>query len=209
MNHKDAAHSHVHGHSSHGLSDKKSIEQYAGRLESEQRNIIEPPQKVIQFTGDVKGKTLIDIGAGTGYYALKFAHKGAHVIAADVNEELQAYLKRKMEKLKIKNVELRKSSPDDPRLHDEEADFIFMANTYHHVENRTDYFAQVKKGLKADGQLIVLDYFSINLPKGVTAPPMEMRVSVDQTVFELKNSGFTNFEVEVNLLPYHYLIRAK
>lgn len=199
----------AHAHSTHGFTGKIAIEEIAKKLEPAERDSIEQPQKVIQFIGEIKGKTLLDIGAGTGYYTLKFANSGANVIAADVNEELQNYLKLRMEKNNIKNIELRKTPYDSPLLRNEEADIVFIANTYHHIENRTDYFAKVKKGLKSNGELIVLDYFSIDLPKEVTAPPMEMRVSVDHAIFELKKSGFTSFEVEVNLLPYHYVIRAK
>ncbi|MGO1245057.1 MAG: class I SAM-dependent methyltransferase [Sphingobacterium sp.] len=203
MKHKEHTHQH------HGFTDKMFIEEVAKRLESTERDSIERPQKVIQFIGEIKGKTVLDIGAGTGYYALKFTNKGAHVIAADMNAGFQDYLKLRVEKNDIKNIELRETPFDNPLLKDKEADIVFIANTYHHIENRTDYFSKVKKGLTLNGQLIVLDYFNIDLPKEITAPPMEMRVSIDQAVMELKKSGFTSFEIEVNLLPYHYMIRAK
>ena len=151
----------------------------------------------------------MDIGAGTGYYAMKFAAKGANVIAADVSESFQNYLKQRIEKKNIKNIELRKTPFDNPLLKDNEADIVFIANTYHHIENRTDYFSKVKKKFKTNGELVVVDYFNTELPKGVTAPPMEMRVSIDQVVFELKKSGFSSFEIAVDMLPYHYIIRAK
>ncbi len=38
---------------------------------------------------------------------------------------------------------------------------------------------------------------------------MNMRASVDEAIFELKQAGFASFEVEVNLLPYQYIIKAK
>jgi len=43
----------------------------------------------------------------------------------------------------------------------------------------------------------------------VQAPAMGMRASVGEIVFELNNAGFTSFEVELNLLPYQYIIKAK
>ena len=38
---------------------------------------------------------------------------------------------------------------------------------------------------------------------------MAMRVSVDQVIFELKKAGFESFDIEVDLLVYQYIIRAK
>jgi cyclopropane fatty-acyl-phospholipid synthase-like methyltransferase len=202
---------HQHGKHSHGhgFADKKAVEEMAKKFESPERDSMQQPKKILQYIGDIKGKTLMDIGAGTGYFSVKFADKGANVIAADASEEFQNYLKERIEKHKIKNIELRKTPYDSPLLKEGEADIVFIANTYHHIENRTDYFSKVKKGLKTNGELIVVDYFNAELPKEVTAPPMEIRASVDQVVFELKKAGFTSFGVEVNLLPYQYIVKAK
>jgi ubiquinone/menaquinone biosynthesis C-methylase UbiE len=181
----------------------------AEKFESAERDSMQQPQKILQYLGDIKGKTLMDIGAGTGYFSVKFADKGANVIAADVSDEFQNYLKQRIKKNNIKNIELRKTPYDSPLLKDGEADIVFIANTYHHIENRTNCFTKVKNGLKMNGELVVVDYFDVDLPEEVTAPPKEIRVSVDQVVYELKEAGFTTFEIEVSLLPYHYIIRAK
>jgi ubiquinone/menaquinone biosynthesis C-methylase UbiE len=207
MEHKEHQHEkHVH---EHGFADKKAVEKMAKNFESPERDSMQQPKKVLEWIGDVKGKTLIDIGAGTGYFSVKFADKGANVIAADVSEEFQNYLKERIEKNSIKNIELRKTPFDSPLLKDGEADIVFIANTYHHIDNRIDYFSKVKRGLKSDGQLVIVDYFKAEIPKEITAPPMEMRVSVDQIMFELKKAGFTSFDVDVNIMPYQYIVRAR
>lgn len=200
-----------HGQHCHScaFSDKHAVEAMAANFESADRDAMQQPQKILEYLGDLNGKTLMDIGAATGYFSVKFADKGAHVIAADVSEAFQDYLKERIEKNSIANIELRKTPYDSPLLKDQEADLVFMANTYHHIENRVDYFSKVKKGLKADGELIVVDYFRVELPENISAPPIDMRVSVDQVVLELKQAGFRSFEAELGMLPYQYLIRAK
>ena len=208
----DAPEKHNHkkqSHSAHEFTNKISIEELTNRFESPERDLQEQHQKILQFMGDIRGKTLMDIGAGTGYYTVKFANNGANVIASDVSDDFQNYLKQRIEKDKIKNIELRKIPFDNPLLKHLEADIVFIANTYHHIENRIDYFKKVKNGLKINGELVIVDYFNADLPKDVIAPPIEMRVSVDQIVFELKKAGFTSFEIAVDLLPYHYIIKAK
>lgn len=54
-----------------------------------------------------------------------------------------------------------------------------------------------------------MDFFKAEFTDKVQAPAMGMRASVDEVVFELKKAGFTFFEVEVSLLPYQYIIKAK
>lgn len=106
-------------------------------------------------------------------------------------------------------MELRKTRFDNPLLKNQEIDIAFIANTYHHIENRINYFIKVKKGLKPNGELVVVDYFNSDLPKDIIAPPMEIRVSIDQLISELKKCGFTNFITDVNSLPYQYILKAK
>lgn len=69
------------------------------------------------------------------------------------------------------------------------------------------YFAQVIRALSV-GEFIDIDYYQIELPKYLTALPMEMRDSVDQVISELKQAGFRAFDVDVNLLSYHHLING-
>lgn len=201
---------HNPSHSSHeAFNDKEAVTKMAKNFESAERDSMQQPHKVIKYLGNIKGKKIMDIGAATGYFSVKFATKGALVIAADVSDGFQAYLKDRIEKEKINNIELRKIPFDSPSLKEKEVDIVFIANTYHHIENRAEYFAKVKKGLKSNGELIVLDFFKVEFTDKVQAPAMGMRTSVDEVVFELKKAGFTSFEVEISLLPYQYIINAK
>ena len=208
-NKQEALKDNDHNHSAHNFSDKHSVEQLSKRFESLERDTIEKPQQLLKFMGNIEGKTIMDIGAGTGYYSVKFAEKGAKVIAADVSSQFQSYLENRIKNNDISNISLRKVLYDDPLLQDGEADIVFIANTYHHIANRINYLTKVRKGLKYDGTIVILDYLNVKFPDGITAPPSEMRVSIDQATKELKEAGFKSFAIEVNNLPYHYIIKAK
>lgn len=196
-------------HSEHAFSDKEAVARMAEKFESAERDTMQQPQKVLQYIGDIKGKRIMDIGAATGYFSVKFAAGGADVIAADVSDAFQDYLKERLEKEKTAHVELRKIPYDNPLLQKEEVDIVFIANTYHHIENRAEYFSKVKQGLKKNGELIIVDFFKTEFAEKIQAPPMNMRVSVDEVISELRKAGFSSFEVEVNLLQYQYIIRAR
>lgn len=184
-----------------------SVDQLVKNFESPERDAYQQPDKVMEYLGDLEGKRVMDIGAGSGYFSVKLAEKGAKVIAADVDDEFLQYLRQRITDHNLKNIELRKIPYDSPSLKDGEVDMVLIVNTYHHIENRSDYFAKVKKGLTSNGELVVIDFFkSEGVPVG---PPMEHKLSIDQVVAELKKAGFTSFEVLVDLLPYQYVIKAK
>lgn len=186
---------------------QNSIEELIKRFESPERDAYQKPEKVLEYLGNIKGKKIMDIGAGTGYFSVKLAQKGAFVIAADVNEQFQEYLKKRIQDEKIKNVELRKIPYDSPNLSNQEVDMVFLVNTYHHIENRVEYFAKVKTGLKKEGSLVIIDFLKVKeIPVG---PPIEHKLSIDEVITELKKAGYTTFEINVDKLPYQYIIRAK
>ena len=178
------------------------------RFESAERNNYQQPDKVLEYLGDLKGKTIMDIGAGSGYFSFRLLAKGAKVIAADVNDEFQAYIQEKKEKdfNNSADLELRKLPFDSPALKPQEADKVLIVNTYHHIENREAYFKQVLEGLKTDGELVVIDFFKKDLPVG---PPTDHKISEDDVKAELAKAGFSQINVNTELLQYQYIIRAK
>ena len=98
----DAQTEHKHGDKAHhgGANEymhQASTEDLIERFESEERNAYQKPDEVIKFLGDIKGKKIIDIGAGSGYFSVPLAKAGAKVIAADVDDEFQAYIKKRIE----------------------------------------------------------------------------------------------------------------
>lgn len=185
---------------------RSSTDDLTKRFESSERDAYQKPYKVLEYLGELKDKKIMDLGAGSGYFSVKLAEKGAHVIAADVNDEFQTGLKKRIDENKLNNIELRKIPYNSPNLEDNEVDMVLIVNTYHHIENRSDYFSKVKKGTKSDGELVIIDFFKTEIPVG---PPVNHKVSMDVAITELKKAGYTQFEVDVNLLPYQYIINAK
>ena len=175
------------------------------RFESPERDAYQKPEKVLEYLGDIKDKKIMDIGAGSGYFSVKLAEKGAKVIAADVSDEFQSALKQRIEDDNLENIELRKIPYDSPNLADNEVDMVLIVNTYHHIENRIEYFSKVKKGIKTDGELIIIDFFKKEIPVG---PPVDHKIDLETVKRELEKAGYT-LEVNVDLLPYQFIIRAK
>ena len=205
--HDHSGHKHNHGDANEHMH-QTSFEELVERFEGKDRDAYQKPNEVVRLLGDLKGKKIIDIGAGTGYFSFALAKTGAHVIAADVDQRFLDYITNKREKLGLNDdhVSVKKVPYDSPDLKNNEVDKAIIVNTYHHIEDRSAYFSKVKKGLKANGELIVIDFFKKETPMG---PPVKMKMSEEQVVAELKAAGFEQFDVNQKLLPYQYIIRAR
>ena len=56
------------------------------------------------------------------------------------------------------NVEVVQGTFDDPKLPDGEIDLLFTSNTYHHIENRSDYFDRVLGDLAPNGRVAIVEF---------------------------------------------------
>lgn len=187
---------------------RHSIESMASAFESDERSEWQKPDEVIKLMGDLNGKTVMDIGSGTGYFSFRIAEKGAKVICADVDDRFISMIeeRKKDEGWTDDQIVTRKVPYDSPELAENEVDAVIIVNTYHHIEDRDIYFAKVKTGLKPGGKLYNIDFFKKELPFG---PPVSMKIDEEQVIGELLKAGFTKFEVNTTLLPNQYIIIAQ
>ncbi|TNF73801.1 MAG: class I SAM-dependent methyltransferase [Bacteroidetes bacterium] len=199
-----------HGHHNRANQhmNQADFESLTRSFESSRRDSYQQPEKVLEYIGDVAGETIMDIGSGTGYFSFRLVEAGAKVIAADVDERFQEYIRIKKDRLGIPDskLSLRIIPYDDPLLEPGEVDKVITVNTYHHIEDRSIYFGKVRSGLKPGGVLIVIDYFKKDLPVG---PPKSMKIDRETIVSELRAAGFINIETNDTLLEYQFIITAR
>ena len=186
--------------------NKSAFEDLVKNFESPERDEWQKPQKVIGFLGDLKNKTIIDIGAGTGYFEFKINEPSAKIIAADVDDRFIKYINDRISKEKSVNISARKAEYEKPPVLEKEADIVFMVDVYHHIENRKDYFSQVKKGLKPNGEMVIIDFKKGDFEHG---PPNEMKIHPQVIIEEMKLAGFNIVAQDTTTLNYQYLLKFK
>lgn len=196
---------HQHGHANHHMN-KSSFEDLVKNFESPDRNDWQKPLEVIKFLGDLKNKTIVDIGAGTGYFEFKMNEPTAKLIAADVDERFITYLNERILKEKVTNISARKAEYEKPPVSENEADIVFMVDVYHHIENRKDYFSSIKKGLKPNGEMVIVDFKKGDFEQG---PPNEMKIHQQIVIDEMKLAGFDLVVQDTVTLKYQYLLKFK
>jgi arsenite methyltransferase len=178
---------------------------YVAMLENPERAAEQKPEEVIAALNLKPGETIADIGAGSGYFAFRFAKSvgdSGHVYAVDINSDMILYMNRHIRDNRLKNVVTILSAPDDPLLMDGSVNRFFICNTWHHVPNQTQYIALMKKMLKPGGQIIVMDYKKEKLPVG---PPPEMKMAREEVLSQMQAAGFKLLKEHI-FLPYQYFL---
>jgi cyclopropane fatty-acyl-phospholipid synthase-like methyltransferase len=190
-------------HQMHGLhNDPKA---YIAMLEDPARDGYQKPHEVMVALALREGETVADIGAGSGYFALRLAaHVGEKgtVFAVDIDAEMIRHLNRRIRDAGAWNVRTILAPPDDPLLGDASVDRFFICNTWHHIEDQAGYLALMRKMLRPGGQVIMIDFHKRDLPVG---PPASMKIAREDLVRQMENAGFRLIR-EHTFLPHQYFL---
>ncbi len=187
---------HTHQHS---FGD---AEKWAHVFDDPQRDAWQKPHEVIQALALKQDAVIADIGAGTGYFAVRFANmvpKG-RVYAVDVEPDMVKYLGERAKKEKRDNLVAVAGKPDDPRL-PEKVDLAILVDVYHHVDEREAYFRKMRDSLKPGGRVAIID-FRMESREG---PPKAARVAPKQVIAELKRAGY-RLASSHDFLPNQYFL---
>jgi SAM-dependent methyltransferase len=119
------------------------------------------PERVVEALSLVPGERVADLGSGGGYFTFRLAEavgSSGKVYAVDVDEGLNDYVRREARKRDLGNVEVVLADAADPGLPEAGIDLLFSCNTYHHLEDRAAYFENVRRVLRPEGRVAIIDF---------------------------------------------------
>lgn len=173
------------------------------------RVIWQKPEMVMEFLGDMKDKTVADIGAGSGFFTFRLLQQAKKVIAVDIDREpleKMRLLSQKLDTSISNKLEIRHAKPSDPELGPKSVDIVFLSNTYMYIQDRVTYLKILKKYLRPSARILIIDYKRKNIPFG---PPFEERVGMNRAERELKEAGYTIEKTDDLSLDYQYILLAR
>ncbi len=187
---------------------RPDIKEYIQSLERPERDQHQKPAQVIDALGLKRGMAVADLGAGSGYFSRRFVEavtETGKVYVIDVEPEMLAAAKESLEHLHIPyTAEFILARPDDPKLPLESVDLIFVCNTYHHLEDRAAYFANVKGTLKTGGRVAIVDFYHDERSGNIGFPRRHL-VAQDTVVEEMTKAGYRLLR-EHTFLPRQYFL---
>lgn len=152
--------------------------------------------------------TIADIGAGSGYHVFKMAPMAnqGHIYAVDIQDEMLEAIGKKRENSTFKNISLVKGSTKSANLRENSVDKVLIVDVYHEFEFPIEMIASIKKALRSDGKLYIIEYRG----EDPDVPIKEIhKMTEAQVVKEMMAAGM-KLESNIANLPWqHCLVFVK
>ena len=192
-----------HGYKGHRFDNP---EQWTQQFESPERGAWQKPDEVVASLALAPDAAIADLGAGTGYFAVRFAAAAPRgkVYAVDIEPNMVAWLAQRAQKEGLANLEAVQAEPDDPRL-PAAVDVVFMCNVFHHLADPKAYFQAVAGKLEPGGRVVIVDFRKDN-PDDAPGPPPQMRMEAKQIVEIMQAAGYRLSREDHELLQFQYLL---
>ncbi|MCP8312317.1 MAG: class I SAM-dependent methyltransferase [Candidatus Methylarchaceae archaeon HK02M1] len=119
------------------------------------------PDQILETLELQLGQNIADIGAGGGYFSLRFAYaigKEGKVYAVDTNPEFLEFIRTSAKEKGFYNVETILATEDRLDLPEKSLDLVFMRNVTHHLSDRVEYFRNLSGFLKPQGKIAIIEY---------------------------------------------------
>ncbi|MFN8626195.1 MAG: methyltransferase domain-containing protein [Candidatus Binatia bacterium] len=175
-------------------------EDWVARFEDPARDPWQKPDDVIRTLALAPSASVADIGAGTGYFSVRFARAvpEGRVFAIDVEPSMVEYVTERAKRDGLANIDGVLASPDDPHI-PAPVDLIVVVDTYHHLTDRSAYFRRLRRALRPAGRIAIIDF----KPESKMGP-IE-KVALAQVIRELAEAGYALVE-QPTMLPEQYFL---
>ncbi len=168
--------------------NRPTSEPYKGDLsifEGEDRAKNLQIDRVMDILKITDGKTVADIGAGSGWFTVRAAKRvgdKGKVYAVEINPDAIKYINDRAKKENFSNITTILGTEDDPKLPENSVDAVMILKTYHEIAQPIKVLENVRKSLKKDGLVGIIDRNGNGQDHGIK----------DETVIdELKRAGFS------------------
>ena len=116
--------------------------------------------RVMDSLGIAPGKSVADIGAGSGWFTVRAARRvtgSGRVFAVDINPHAVQYVTRRAAKEKLANVTAIESKPDNPVLPSASVDAVLLLKTYHEVQDPQALLRNLRPALRPGAKVGIID----------------------------------------------------
>ncbi|MEI6420502.1 MAG: methyltransferase domain-containing protein [bacterium] len=164
------------------------------------------PVKIVAQLGIQHGQTVVDLGAGTGFYsfaASPFVGSSGHIYAVDIQIDLLRRVKTEAINKNLHNIEIMIANldlPNSTKLRDGSADWVFLCNLMFMIKDKDIILKEVSRILKPNGKLLLVDWKESFGGMGPQPQHVFDLVSAKNITI---NNGF-NLEREISAGDHHY-----
>jgi arsenite methyltransferase len=208
----EAAKTHVHGgtgtghgmaHAEHPFAD---AEAQASMLDDPARDTWQRPDDVLRAMALAPTMHVADVGAGTGYFAVRLARAvpAGEVSATDIEPNMVRFVNERARREGLPNLRAILATEAASGLSRASFDRILVVHVWHHLTDRRALARDLAAALRPGGRLFVVD-FTLAARRG---PPPSMRLAPESVIAELEAAGLTA-SISAVAVPDQYIIEAR
>ena len=190
------------------LAERAWANGYIAMLERPEREDFQKPREVMEALKLKHGERVADIGAGSGYFTLRFAEAvgpAGKVLALDIRQTMLDYIDKRLKKNEIGNVQLKLVQPDDPLLEPASVDTIIMIDTLHYIKDRVAYVKKLRAALVPGGRIVIIDYKPRLWDERPWGPPPQQQIAKETIDADFAQAGFKVLRSH-DFLPEQYFV---
>jgi ubiquinone/menaquinone biosynthesis C-methylase UbiE len=178
-------------------------------LDSNQRERLIPPETLISQMPIQKNHTLLDIGAGSGFFTIPMAEStSSKVYAMDPDRRMLSVIEEKAKEKGLTNIELIQDYLENSSIKNDSIDFVMASLILHEVSSLTKALSNIFEVLKTGGHLLCLEYEKDD--SIIEGPPMSIRIGSEELEKTLLLIGFKIVEkTKINDAIYTVLVVKK
>jgi ubiquinone/menaquinone biosynthesis C-methylase UbiE len=153
------------------------------------------------------GMVVADIGAGSGYHAVRMSKMVGEgkIYAVDVEPQMIAYLDKRIKDEGLLNIKTVLGKEQSVNLPPASTDIILLVDVYHELSFPYEMARSMMEALKPGGKLYLVEYKA----EDITVPiKVVHKMTQKQAVKEIKAGGFI-FEKNIGNLPWQHCLVFK
>lgn len=137
---------------------------FARVLDSGFRKRLEPPSKVIAYSGIKPGMIVLEVGCGPGTFTLdaaRAAGPAGKVYALDIQKDMLRRLRQKLsrpENMAVQNIEIVNRSAYDLPFEASSIDLVYMVTVFQEIPDKQRALQQINRVLKSGGILAISEF---------------------------------------------------
>lgn len=169
------------------MHERRFNPEHLEKLDNPQRRALFDPQPLLSEL-DVKGaKSVLDIGAGSGYFTIPAAKMTeGTVYALDVEPKMLQIIKAKAEEEKLTNITYLQGAMENVPLAGGTAERVIASLVLHEAETLDQGVAEIKRVMTAGGLCFILEWEKKESEQG---PPLHHRISSEDMKKALEQHG--------------------
>ena len=152
--------------------------------------------RVMDELGIKPGTSVADIGAGSGWFAVRAARRVSKediVYAVEINRAYVRHIRNRAKKEKLPNIRTVLGKPDDPLLPARSVDAVLLLKTYHEVAKPVALLRKLRDAMRPGARLGIIDKNGIGTDHGLNA---------DVVIREAEQAG-------LSLLEQHDFVKSE